>query len=201
MIAYKLLDQELFSNNGKFQWEIGKTYTIEKPGNEMCSDEVFHCYNHPILAVLLNRLHVNIRNPRLFEIEVPEFVNNDGLKFASKSQTLVKELDLPTITNDQRLEFAIRVAKLVCDDEKWNSWADKWLSGEDRSSSSAWSIITTQPFINNCEASAVNAVYWYSYDEEYALWCAVRDVKDATNINEKGQTAIKENLIKIANNL
>ena len=132
MIAYKLLDQELKSNNGTFQWEIGKEYTIDKPGNKMCSDEVFHCYNHPVLAVLFNILHGNIENPRLFEIEVPEFVNNDKLKYASKSQKLIKEIDLPVISIEQRIEFAIRVAKLVCDDEKWNSWADKWLIGEDR---------------------------------------------------------------------
>ncbi len=132
MKAYKLLDQELRSNNGRFQWEIGKEYTIDKPGNKMCSGEVFHCYNHPALAVLFNRIHADIENPRLFEIEIPEFCNNDELKFASKSQKLIKELDLPIISIDQRIEFAIRVAKLVYDDEKWNTWADKWLSGEDR---------------------------------------------------------------------
>ena len=137
MKAYKLLDQELKSNKGTFQWEIGKTYTIDKPGNEMCSDEVFHCYNHPALAVLFNPIHGNIENPRLFEIEVPEFVNNDQLKYASKSQTLIKEIDLPVITVEQRVEFAIKVVKLVCDDEKWNSWADKWLIGEDRTKKSA----------------------------------------------------------------
>ena len=152
MIAYKLLDQELRSNNGQFQWEMGKEYTIEKPGNEMCSDEVFHCYNHPALAVLFNVLHADIQNPRLFEIEVPEFVNDDKLKYASKSQKLIKEIDLPVISINQRIEFAIKVAKIVCKDEAWNAWADKWLSGEDRSEESA----------NAAAANAANATAWNS---------------------------------------
>ncbi len=164
MIEYKLLDQELKSNNGTFQWEIGKTYTIDKPGNKMCSDEVFHCYNHPVLAVLFNPTHGFIDNPRLFEIEVPEFVNNDGLKYASKSQKLIKEIDLPVISMEQRAEFAIRVAKMVCKDEAWNSWADKWLSGEDRSRESANAAADAVSFFDSvayyaARAAASNSAY------------------------------------------
>ena len=170
MIAYKLLDQELRSNNGQFQWEMGKEYTIEKPGNEMCSDEVFHCYNHPALAVLFNILHANIKDPKLFEIEVPEFVNNDRLKYASKSQKLIKEIDLPVISINQRIEFAIKVAKIVCKDEAWNAWADKWLSGEDRTEESAYAAYDDAWTAVN----AANAAY-------YAAWTAANAARAAVN--------------------
>lgn len=135
-------------NNTK--WEIGVTITITKKGNRMCTDQVLHCYNHPLLAVILNPLHVKIQNPRLFEIEVDEIVNSDSLKFASKSQTLIKEIDVPKISLEQRFEFGIRVTKLVYKDKKWNLWADKWLSGEDRSRGSA-------------DAAADGAAYAYTY--------------------------------------
>jgi len=46
-------------------------------------------------------------------------------------------VERPVITNEQRIEISIRIAKLVCSDIKWNAWADKWLSGEDRTKSSA----------------------------------------------------------------
>ena len=163
MKAYKLLDQELKSNDGQFQWEIGKTYTIDKPGNRMCSPEVFHCYNHPVLAVLFNRIHADIQNPRLFEIEVPEFVNDDKMKFASKSQKLIKELDLPVISVEQRAEFAIRIVKLVHKNKEWNAWADKWLSGEDRTEESAWAAAWAAAWADDADDAdddAARAAYY-----------------------------------------
>lgn len=133
---YKLLSQEMTSHNDT-KWEIGTTITILKPGKEMCTDQVLHCYNHPLLAVFLNPIHADIKNPLLFEIKVDEIVNSDGLKFASKSQTLLKEISLPEISTEQRIAISIKIAKTVYKDEKWNEWADKWLSGEDRSSAAA----------------------------------------------------------------
>lgn len=130
---YKLLSQEMTSHNDT-KWEIGTTITILKPGKEMCTDQVLHCYNHPLLAVFLNPIHADIKNPLLFEISVDEIVNSDGLKFASKSQTLINKIPLPEISTEQRIEIGIRIAKTVFKDKKWNLWADKWLSGEDRSS-------------------------------------------------------------------
>ncbi|HNC65392.1 MAG TPA: hypothetical protein PK075_12140 [Chitinophagales bacterium] len=136
MKYYKLLSQDLKSYNNT-QWELNKTITVNIPGNAMCSNQVLHCYNHPLLAVFLNPIHAAISDPRLFEIEVDEIVANDGLKFASKSQTLIKELELPKISLEQKIEFGIRVAKLVYNDENWNIWADHWLNGKDRSRESA----------------------------------------------------------------
>jgi hypothetical protein len=136
MRYYKLLTQEMTSYKDT-KWEIGTPIIIAKEGVEMCSNQVLHCYNHPLLAVIFNSIHAKIFNPKLFEISVDKIVNTDGLKFASKSQTLIKEIGLPEITSKQKIEFAIKVAKLVYKDESWNSWADAWLSGEDCSQNSA----------------------------------------------------------------
>ena len=136
MKYYKLLSKEMTSYNDT-KWEIGVPISILKEGNTMCSDEVLHCYNHPFLAAFLNPIHVNIKEPFLFEISVDEIVNTDGLKFASKSQTLLKEIPLPEISREQKIEIAIRITKTVNKNEKWNLWADKWLSGKDRSNAAA----------------------------------------------------------------
>ena len=96
MKYYKLLSQEMTSHNNT-KWEVGVPITISKEGNQMCTDQVLHCYNHLMLAVIFNPIHGNIKNPLLFEIEVDKIVNTDGLKFASKSQTLIKEISLPEI--------------------------------------------------------------------------------------------------------
>ena len=135
MKYYKLLTQEMISHSYT-TWEIGESITIAKKGVRMCSDQVLHCYNHPALAVIFNAIHADIFNPKLFEISVDKIVNTDGLKFASKSQTLIKEISLPEITLEEKIEFAIKVVKLVYKDKSWNYWADAWLSGEDRSKNS-----------------------------------------------------------------
>ena len=185
MIAYKLLDQELKSNDGQFQWEIGKEYTIDKPGNKMCSDEVFHCYNNPLLAVLFNPIHVNIENPRLFEIEVPEFVNNDQLKYSSKSQKLIKEIDLPVISTEQRVEFAIRVTKIVCKDEAWNAWADRWLNGEDRTGPSAYAAYAAA---NRGAADTAYSAYASVFVDNFAYAAAVYYTAHAAEYVANGVT-------------
>jgi hypothetical protein len=135
MKYYKLLTQDLTSYEDT-KWEIGTPITIAKEGVEMCSDQVLHCYNHPVLAVVFNPIHASIYNPKLFEIEVDKIVATDGLKFASKSQTLIREISLPEITTKQKIEFAIKVAKLVYKGKSWNSWANDWLSREDCSKNS-----------------------------------------------------------------
>ena len=154
MKYYKILTQEMTSHKNT-EWKLNVPITIEKEGVEMCTDQVLHCYNHPLLAVVFNPMHANIKNPKLFEINVDKIVNTDGLKFASKSQTLVKEISLPEISLEQRIEFAIKVAKTVYKEEKWNLWADRWLSGEDRSKESAH--IAAIAAANAAANSAANA--------------------------------------------
>jgi hypothetical protein len=147
MKFYKLLTQDLTSHKDT-KWELNKTITATKEGTKMCTDQVLHCYTHPLLAILFNPLHAEISNPRLFEIEIDAIVNTDGLKYASKQQTLIKELTIPEISLEQRIEFAIRVVKLVYKDTKWNTWADNWLNNTDRTKESA-----------RAAARAANATY------------------------------------------
>jgi hypothetical protein len=161
MKFYKLLKQDLTSYN-KTKWELNKTITVTKEGNQMCTDQVLHCYNHPLLAILFNPLHADISNPRLFEIEIDKIVNTDGLKYASKSQTLIKELTIPEISLEQKVEFAIRVVKLVCKDTNWNTWADNWLDKSDRTKKSAYAAYH----------AAYNA---YAYASAYHAARAARD--------------------------
>ena len=136
MKAYKLLTQNLTSRGG-MTWEIGGTNTAAGPGTAMCSPDLLHCYAHPALAVLFNPIHAGIKNPRLFEITTSEILANDGLKMGCKSQTLVKELELPVFTPEQRVEFGIRCALEVCSDAAFRKWAERWLSGEYRGEAAA----------------------------------------------------------------
>jgi hypothetical protein len=68
--------------------------------------------------------------------------------------TTVRELPLPEVSDTQRIAFGILCAKEVCKHKAWNAWADKWLSGEDRTKASA------------CAASV--AAYAAEYDASFA---------------------------------
>jgi hypothetical protein len=161
------------------KWELNKTITVTKEGIQMCTDQVLHCYNHPLLALIFNPIHADISNPRLFEIEVDEIVNTDGLKYASKQQTLIKELTIPEISLEQKVEFAIRVAKLVYKDTNWNTWADNWLDKSDRTKESAY----TAAYAANAYAAyhAANAAYRAAYAADAVAYAAdaVADAADA----------------------
>lgn len=205
---YKLLSQNLTSYNNT-EWHIGVPVTVSKEGNKMCTNQVLHCYNHPLLAVILNPVHANIANPRLFEISVDEIVANDGLKYASKSQTLIKELELPKISVEQKIEFGIRVVKLFCTNEKWNLWADKWLDGSDRSmisvNASRINNIHCANIINNAAAYYINSGDITSYTF-LSAGCVAHAVNGCISINNNNfdknefnrkMIDIIENIVKV----
>lgn len=48
---------------------------------------------------------------------------------------------LPRVTIEQRVKFAILCAKAVYKEEAFNLWADRWLSGEDRTLEAAQSAV------------------------------------------------------------
>lgn len=136
MKKYKLTNEKLQTHNG-FQWVIGREVVIEKPGNQLCTDQVLHFYDHPTLAVIFNPIHADISEPRLFECNVKDIVAHDKLKGGCKKMTLVKEIDLPAITSEQKVLFAIECAKQARQPKGWREWAEGWISRKDRSALAA----------------------------------------------------------------
>ena len=132
MELYKLTTQELTTRNDT-TWALGEWK--EEPLGEMCGPGGFHAYTSPLLAILLNPIHANILNPRLFRCEWRgEMLNNDhGLKVKVEGLRLVEELPLPVITTEQRVRFGILASLEITRSPKFRAWAEAWLSGEDRS--------------------------------------------------------------------
>ena len=140
MIKYKLTDQDGYTRRGlpnKTQWKVGKTITIAGNGNRLCSADVIHFYDTPLIAVLLNPIHANIDDPLLWEVEVDGVVAYDGIKGGTKSLTPLRVLPLPAISITQRIRFAIFCTLEFYYEENFVRWANKWLSGEDRSAAAA----------------------------------------------------------------
>lgn len=120
------------------QW--GENITVETSGEgELCSEGYTHWYTSPLLAVLLNPIHGNyyLKTAHLWEGEGEVINDNHGLKVGCKKATTLCRISLPELTLEQKIAFGILYTKEVYDGKVWNNWADKWLSGEDRSRESA----------------------------------------------------------------
>jgi len=142
MKRYKLTTQDMKTRPGErneTRWVVGEW--VEATGDleqDLCSDAYIHWYDDPLLAVLLNPVHACLDNPRLWEVEVTGDTKTDGqLKGGSRRVRLVREIDVPRITIEMCVTFAILCAKAVYKDREWNTWADRWLSGEDRTTNAA----------------------------------------------------------------
>jgi hypothetical protein len=134
---YKLTDQNNKTHNETL-WGPGVKRKATGKRYELCSDGLIHAYEDPLLAVFISPLHVNYSNPKLWKAKTTcKKIVRDGTKVGVKSLTTLHEIPLPIVTTTQRIAFGILCAKKVCSDTKWNKWADKWLSGEDRSKESA----------------------------------------------------------------
>jgi hypothetical protein len=159
----KLTNQNLQTYDG-FQWELGKWYRIpdENRGGELCSKSWFHCYNHPLVAILLNPAHADIKNPKLFRVRVKGAKKSDnGLKYGFTMMKLVEEIPIPDIGPTQRTAFGILCAKQVYKNKDWNRWADNWLNGKDRTADAA-----------NAADAAARAAYADAVAAAYAAYAA-----------------------------
>jgi hypothetical protein len=119
------------------QWGEGVAHKANGYG-DLCGPGWLHAYEHPLLAVLLNPIHAVFDSPQLWEAIGEGEIKREGqFKCGVTRLTTIRQIPLPVVTTEMRVKFAILCAKQVCMDEKWNVWADKWLSGEDRSRGAA----------------------------------------------------------------
>ena len=135
-IVYKLTDEHN-QTRGMTKWGNNVSHTAKGKGKELCSNGWIHYYTHPLLAVLMNHSHANFKSPKLWEAEASGEILNEPFKSGCKTLTTIKEIPSPEVSREQKIAFGILCAKEVCKGKAWNKWADKWLSGEDRSKESA----------------------------------------------------------------
>ena len=141
IIKYKLVDQEGYTRKGltgETYWLDGEKKMARGKGVELCTDDLIHYYDHPLLAVLFNPIHASIENPRLIKIEIDKEGAYDGLKGGGKKAKFTKEVKLPEITTEQIVTFAIKISLVFCRDTEYRKWAGNWINGENRGADAAW---------------------------------------------------------------
>lgn len=132
MKYYKLTNKSNKTHSNT-QWGENITHKAEGRGSALCSTDVIHVYDHPLKAVMFNPIHANFKECNLWECKVRKVVADDGLKVGVKQCTTTKQIDAPIITTNQRVRFAIYCALQINHDEKFETWANNWLLGKDRS--------------------------------------------------------------------
>jgi len=142
MKIYKLTAQDMTTYND-CHWQLGKWKKTSGKGH-LCSSGWLHGYESAELAVLLNTIHADVRNPKLFIAEAAGSFKTDGLKLGVSRMRLAQEIKLPRFTTAQRVALAILVSYPFCkralpssESSAWARWADHWLDGSDRSQKAA----------------------------------------------------------------
>ena len=200
MIVYKLTDQNLQTHGG-YQWEPGVARETDGRGN-LCGPGWLHYYHDPLLSALLNPIHADIADPVLWEAEAEGLHRDDrGLKGGCTRLTLLRRIELPQITTEQRIRFGILCAKVICDNPAWNAWADRWLDGSDRSVETAWEAwAAADAAAAEAAARAARAVAqataWAAWEAAWAAWEAARTAEAAAESTLLDLRAIAHEALK-----
>ncbi len=185
MIKYKLTDENLRTYGG-CQWGEGVTHTASGEG-ELCGPGWIHVYDSPELAVLLNPMHANFKNPVLWKVRVSGLAKHDrGLISGYTKVTSLRRMELTTVSREQRVKFAILCAPLVYKDKQFKSWATAWISGKERSARSAAAAVAPRAAAADASgydaraAAADAAAYAARAAASYAARAAAADAAAAT---------------------
>jgi hypothetical protein len=133
---YKLTDKHGCTYGGSTQWVPGTVITRGLDGPcvpvEMCSAFAVHAYTSPELGMMLTPLHNSfVIEPRCFEV-YGEVLASDWDKVAAPAFVCGPEVQLPNVTMEMRVKFAIYCVQAVIKNAclKWSQWAERWLSEE-----------------------------------------------------------------------
>ena len=130
--AYKLTKSDLTCRNG-FQYTVDVRAEVEYTG-ALCTSGVLHCYDSPEDAVFFDPIHAELLpGGRLWECEYDGPSTTDGTKRGVGNLTLLREVPIPQMSTEQRVERGISAALSVSRSDSFRGWAERWSSGDDRS--------------------------------------------------------------------
>jgi hypothetical protein len=170
-VLYKLTNEAGKTLGGMVWAEGTENRATGEKNQELCSDGWLHAYEHPLIAVLLNPIHADFKNPRMFEVEGKVEKRDGQLKCGCRRLKVLREIPLPQITTAQKIRFAIYCALEVYKKPTFKLWAGGWLSGKDRTAEAAWAA-----------AEAAESAAWAA---EAAAWAAERSSVDLFVLAEK----------------
>ncbi len=158
MKAFKLTD----GNNQTYNYcQWGENVTHETKGaGDLCSEGWIHYYRNKYLAVIFNSIHGNY-DPKTMHmwqgIATREFKHDKGLKSGCIHFTTTKQIEVPQITIEQRVKFAIYCTLYVYKEKSFITWANNWLVNKNRTASAASAAWTAAENAAESTASTASA--------------------------------------------
>jgi len=136
--VYKLTrpDQTTHEN---FFYLRGQLYTFSGTG-PLCGPGYSHAYLSMATAVFHNPIHAAYDPAILWRAEGIIAAQDSALKVGCSAIRLLEPCALPSVTMEQRVAYAIRLA-WPHGSPRWRQWAKKWLNGQDRSVESATTLL------------------------------------------------------------
>lgn len=132
---YKITD-EVNTTYNDTQWGPGIEHCTSGRG-PLCSEAWLHAYTDKYIAILVHPFHTSFVRPRLWEA-TGKVGAKDTFKVGCSRLKTVRRIPLPKPPLDVYRRFVILFAKATASDNKaWLRWANKWLSGKDRSKKAA----------------------------------------------------------------
>ena len=139
---YKLTDMNMKTYGG-YPWVLGKWNRTSGKG-DLCGPGWLHAYTSPVLAELLNPIHANFREYRLFRGEASgPVISDSGLKVGYTNMRITEELPRLHLTTENRIRFGIACACRVYPSAEYRAWAGRWVSGADRTKAAARTAVRT----------------------------------------------------------
>ncbi len=172
-MIYKLTNKHDRSKHGGCQWAEGAEYFADGKG-DLCTKHWIHGYTDKYLAVICNPIHANYDETTMHMWECEgDIGKDDGIKLGCTRVKTIRQIEVPKITINQGICFAILAGKAVSRDDAWNKWADKWLDGTDRTRAAAYAAAAAYYGDAAAYDAAAAAAY---YDAAYATAAAARAV-------------------------
>jgi hypothetical protein len=98
-------------------WGENITHESTGIGDLWAKDGWIHAYDHPFVAALLHPIHVKFNKIKMWLAEgIPE-LNDCGTEVGCRKLTTIKEIPLPLLTNEQKLEIAYLCTENLKDHE------------------------------------------------------------------------------------
>ena len=135
-VLCKWISEDMRTKNDTY-WTVNIPNELpEEDTLELCRKGLFHYVSDPLLAVFLKGYHNCNDYSSLYKV-VDEGKSVEGIdKCGATKLTLVKELEIPEVTLNQKIAFAILCALEVYKEIRFVTWAKNWLSGQARSNKS-----------------------------------------------------------------
>ena len=179
---YKLTDMNM-KTYGEYPWVLGKWNRTSGKG-DLCGPGWLHAYTSPVLAELLDPIHANFREYRVFRGEASgPVISDSGLKVGYTNMRITEELPRLHITTENRVRFGIACACRVYTSAEYRAWAGRWVSGADRTEAAARVAVraasTARVAVRAAEGAAETAAAADTWAAEVAAEAAVWAVRAA----------------------